>query len=58
MSQSASQTVVLASPVKIGVDARVRVVDWPQVDELVTPSLPSEFAEGLAQHGVHVLVAT
>jgi DeoR/GlpR family transcriptional regulator of sugar metabolism len=58
MSANASQTVVLASPVKIGVDARVRAVDWPQVDELVTTPLPSEFADGLKQLGVHVLVAT
>ena len=58
MSEHASQTVVLASPVKVGVDARVRVVDWSQVDELVTTSLPLEFAEGLARRGVRVLVAT
>jgi DeoR/GlpR family transcriptional regulator of sugar metabolism len=57
MSANASLTVVLASAVKIGVDARVRVIDWSQVDELVTTSLPSEFADGLRQHQVHVLVA-
>jgi DeoR/GlpR family transcriptional regulator of sugar metabolism len=58
MSASASQTVVLASPAKIGLDARMRVVDWSQVDELVTTSLPSEFADGLRQRGVHIVVAT
>jgi DeoR/GlpR family transcriptional regulator of sugar metabolism len=58
MSANATKTVVLASPVKIGVDGRARMVNWPQVDELVTTSLPSEFADGLEQHGVQVIVAT
>ena len=57
MSTNASKTVVLASPVKIGVDGRVRMVDWPAVDELVTTVLPSEFAVGLRKLGVHVTVA-
>jgi DeoR/GlpR family transcriptional regulator of sugar metabolism len=57
MSANASQTVVLASAVKIGVEARARVVDWPEVDELVTTALPTEFTDGLKQRGVHVLLA-
>jgi DeoR/GlpR family transcriptional regulator of sugar metabolism len=58
MSAHASQTVVLASPVKVGVEGRVRMVDWPEVDELVTTSLPGEFADGLKQRGVRVIAAT
>lgn len=58
MSEHASQTVVLASPAKIGLEARMRVVDWPQVDELVATPLPVEFARGLQERGVHVVVAT
>ena len=46
---------VLASPVKVGVDA-VRMVDWSQVDELVT-TLPAEFADGLEERAVRVLTA-
>lgn len=57
MSASSSRTIVLASSVKIGVEARVRVIDWPQVDDLATASLPAEFAEGLEQLGVHVTTA-
>ena len=58
MSAHASRTMVLASPVKIGVDGRVRMVDWPQVDQLVTTALPAEFAAALARRGVRVIVAT
>lgn len=58
MSASASQTVVLASGAKIGLEARMRVIDWPQVDELVTTTLPCEFADGLERLGVHTVVAT
>ena len=58
MSANASRTVVLASPLKFGVDGRVRMVDWAQVDELVTTSLPAELSDGLEQIGVHVVVAT
>jgi len=58
MSQSSSQTIVLSSPVKVGVEARVRVVDWPQVDHFVTTPLPTELADGLRQLGVQVVVAT
>ena len=58
MSESSSRTVVLASPAKIGFPARVRVIDWPQVDTLVATRLPSEFAAGLRQRGVEVFQAT
>jgi DeoR/GlpR family transcriptional regulator of sugar metabolism len=58
MSASATRTVVLASPSKIGLDARMQVVDWPQVDELVTTQLPREFAAGLKTRGVRVVAAT
>jgi DeoR/GlpR family transcriptional regulator of sugar metabolism len=58
MSASAAQTVVLASSSKIGLDARMRVVDWPQVDALVTTPPPEEFADGLRRRGVCVVVAT
>ena len=57
MSESAARTVVLASPGKIGFDARARIVDWPQVDTLVTARPPAPFAEGLAERGVRVLIA-
>ena len=57
MSAHASRTVVLASPVKIGVEARARVIGWAEVDELATTSLPAEFAEGLEQLRVRVLTA-
>jgi DeoR/GlpR family transcriptional regulator of sugar metabolism len=58
MSESSACTVVLASPGKIGFDARVRVIDWPDVDVLITARLPTPFADGLAERGVHVLLAT
>ena len=58
MSESSSRTVVLASPAKIGFPARVRVIDWPQVDTLVAAPLPAEFTESLGQRGVEVLPAT
>jgi DeoR/GlpR family transcriptional regulator of sugar metabolism len=57
MSESSSRTVVLASPAKIGVPARVRVVDWPRVDTLIAAPLPTQFADRLAQRGVEVLRA-
>ena len=41
MSAHASRTVVLASPVKIGVVGRARMLDWSQVDELVSVRLPA-----------------
>ena len=58
MSTNASKTVALASPVKIGVDGRARMIDWPAVDELVTTALPAEFAVGLQKLGVHVTAAS
>jgi DeoR/GlpR family transcriptional regulator of sugar metabolism len=58
MSESSSRTVVLASPAKIGSPARVRVIDWSQVDMLVAAPLPEEFAKGLRQRGVDVLQTT
>jgi DeoR/GlpR family transcriptional regulator of sugar metabolism len=57
MSAHASRTVVLASPSKIGFAARARVLEWRDVDQLVTTALPEEFADGLARHGVEVLLA-
>ena len=57
MSESAAQTVVLASSGKIGFDARARVVDWAQVDTVVVARLPAPFADGLAERGVRVLIA-
>ncbi|MGO8685382.1 MAG: DeoR/GlpR family DNA-binding transcription regulator, partial [Thermoleophilia bacterium] len=58
MSAHSARTVVLASPVKIGIAARVRVVDWPQVDELVTSPLSADFASELDRRGVHSVIAT
>jgi DeoR/GlpR family transcriptional regulator of sugar metabolism len=58
MTESASRTVALASPGKVGVAARARVVGWDRVDTLVTASLPPEFARGVAQHGVEVQQVT
>ena len=55
MSENAARTVVLASPGKIGVDTRVRIVDWPQVDVVVGARLPAPFADGLARRGVEVI---
>jgi DeoR/GlpR family transcriptional regulator of sugar metabolism len=57
MGDHASQTVVLASPVKVGVEGRMRMFDWSQVDVLVTTRLPSEFAHGLDKRAVHVVTA-
>ncbi len=57
MSANASKTVVLASPVKMGVEGRARMIDWSAVDELVTTALPAEFAVGLQKLGVHVTAA-
>jgi DeoR/GlpR family transcriptional regulator of sugar metabolism len=57
MSASSARTVVLASPAKIGFDARMGVIGWSEVDELVTAALPAEFADGLRQRGVHVIDA-
>ena len=58
MSESSSRTVVLASPAKIGSPARVRVIDWSQVDTLVAAPLPEEFTKSLRQRGVAILQAT
>ena len=58
MSESASRTVVLATPAKIGLPARVKVLDWSQVDVLVGTRLPAEFAQGLVDRQVEVLGAT
>jgi DeoR/GlpR family transcriptional regulator of sugar metabolism len=58
MSESSSQTVVLASPAKIGCPARVRVVGWSRVETLVAAPLPAEFAKGLKKHGVAILQAS
>jgi DeoR/GlpR family transcriptional regulator of sugar metabolism len=57
MSESATQTVVLASPGKLGFAARARIVDWPQVDVFVTARPPAPFARGLAERGVRVIAA-
>ena len=57
MSESAARTVVLASPAKIGFAARVRVIDWPQVDTFVARPLPAELDDALAARGVEVLRA-
>lgn len=58
MSAGAERTVVLASSSKIGLDARMQVVDWSRVDDLVTTAPPKEFADGLRELGVRVAVAT
>jgi len=57
MSESAARTIVLASPGKIGFDARARIVDWPQVDAFVAARLPTPFADGLTERGVRVITA-
>jgi hypothetical protein len=36
----------------------MRVVDWQQVDMLVTTPPPGEFADGLKERGVRLVVAT
>ncbi len=56
MSASAARTVVLASPAKIGFEARVRVIDWSRVDQLVAAPLPAEFADDLRRRGVAIVV--
>ena len=55
MAESASRTIVLASPGKVGLAVRARVVGWDRVDVLVASRLPAEFARGVGQHGVEVL---
>jgi len=57
MSESASRAVALASPGKVGLAARARVIGWDRVDVLVAASLPMEFARGVTQHGVEVVQA-
>ena len=57
MSENSARTIVLASPGKIGFDARVRILDWPEVDTLVTTRLPAAFAEQLVQRGTRVVIA-
>jgi len=56
MSESSDRTVVLASPGKIGFEARVRVLEWAQVDILVTARMPASFEDALGAKGVSVLV--
>jgi DeoR/GlpR family transcriptional regulator of sugar metabolism len=58
MAESAARTIVLASPGKVGLAARARVVGWERVDALVSASLPPEFARGVAQRGVEVAEVT
>jgi DeoR/GlpR family transcriptional regulator of sugar metabolism len=57
MSENSDRTVVLASPGKIGYEARVRVLDWPDVDTLVTARLPAPFNQALVGRDVEVVVA-
>jgi DeoR/GlpR family transcriptional regulator of sugar metabolism len=57
MSENSDRTVVLASPGKIGFEARVRVLDWARVDTLVTARLPAPFVVALVGQGVRVVVA-
>jgi len=57
MSESSDRTVVLASPGKIGFEARVRVLGWDRVDALVTARLPGPLADALAGRGVEVVAA-
>jgi DeoR/GlpR family transcriptional regulator of sugar metabolism len=57
MSENSDRTVVLASPGKIDFEARVRVLDWSQVDSLVTARLPAPFVEHLVARGVRVVLA-
>ena len=54
MCAHAARAVVLASPSKIGRDARIQIVGWAEVDELVATSLPSEFLEALRTEEVQV----
>jgi DeoR/GlpR family transcriptional regulator of sugar metabolism len=56
MSESSASTLVLASPGKIGFEARVRVLDWPEIDTLITARLSAPFAEALAGRGVQVVL--
>lgn len=56
MSENSDRTVVLASPGKIGFEARVRVLDWTHVDVLVTAHMPASFEDSLVTRGVSVLV--
>jgi DeoR/GlpR family transcriptional regulator of sugar metabolism len=55
MSENAGRTVILASPAKIGIPARVKVVPWPRVGAFVGTRPPSEFAEDLRRQGTEVL---
>jgi DeoR/GlpR family transcriptional regulator of sugar metabolism len=56
MSENSGSTLVLASPGKIGFEARVRVLDWAEIDTLITARLPTPFAEALAGRGVQVVL--
>jgi DeoR/GlpR family transcriptional regulator of sugar metabolism len=56
MSENLDRTIVLASPGKVGYEARVRVLDWARVDVLVTARMPAPFADALAGKGVSVEV--
>ena len=57
MNESSDSTVVLASPGKIGYEARVRVLDWREVDTLVTARLPAAFRQAVMGKGTEVSVA-
>jgi DeoR family transcriptional regulator of aga operon len=54
MCRNAERSVVLASSSKVDRDARIRIVNWAEVDELVATSLPLEFRESLRGEGVYV----
>jgi len=55
MSESSGRTIVLASPAKVGVPARVQAIPWSKVDSFVGVRLASAFAEELRRHGTDVL---
>jgi DeoR/GlpR family transcriptional regulator of sugar metabolism len=56
MKDHAARTIVLASPSKVGRDARMRIASWAEVDELVGASLPADFREALGAHGVNLVL--
>ena len=56
MGSNASRTMILASPDKIGQSAPTRVLQWSQVDDLVSSSLPSEYQDRLPGLGVRLVL--
>ena len=55
MSENSNHTLVMAAPSRIGYEAQAKVLDWAQVDTLVTAYLPAPFTTAIGAKGVRVL---